>query len=181
MCLKRLLLVFLTTMFMGCAAASQLIQIPKFSAAWQIDPGSGNVPSVKEVSQAMIVYYVHWERTFGDRNKKVKKALNGLMIEWSTKRRLVKANGWTTDGRRIKRGYINGATLAPGYIWVRVRGDGSVSSSSLIHEMVHVSLWAIDPWERGDADHEGNKYSGWTRKHTEFIKKVNYALKEIGL
>jgi hypothetical protein len=102
MCLKRLLLVFLTTMFMGCAAASQLIQIPKFSAAWQIDPGSGNVPSVKEVSQAMIVYYVHWERTFGDRNKKVKKALNGLMIEWSTKRRLVKANGWTTDGRRIK-------------------------------------------------------------------------------
>ena len=129
----------------------------------------------------MIVFYVHWEKTFGDRNKKVKKALNGLMIEWSNKRRLVKAQGWTTDGRKINKGYINGATLAPGYIWVRVRGDKKVSSSSLVHEMVHVSLWAVDPHGRGDADHEGSMYYGWTRKHTELIKKVNNALKQIGL
>jgi len=54
-----------------------------------------------------------------------------------------------------------------------------ISSTALIHELIHVVLWQTkgDP----DADHEGNLYSGWTFKHSELESLANRKLKEKGL
>ena len=48
-------------------------------------------------------------------------------------------------------------------------------SSALIHELVHIIIWKQNN-VHGDPDHEGKEFSGWTKKHTQLIKKVNLIL-----
>tara|TARA_R100000664_G_C2759364_1_gene149040 strand:+ start:2612 stop:3139 length:528 start_codon:yes stop_codon:yes gene_type:complete len=175
--LKKLVLVLLFLILSSCASRKQLVRIPNFENAWQIvtEPS----PNADSVSYAMTIFYSSWQREFGDRRLKVFKAIDSLMIEWSTERR--KVQGYSTLGNFKTDAYIGGATLSPGYVWILIREDNKISSSSLIHELVHVSLWAIDPSNSGDDDHEGPRRKGWTKKHTIFIEKIKNILKQKGL
>jgi len=53
---------------------------------------------------------------------------------------------------------------------------GRLYDTSLVHELVHVAIYAKTNGEHGDPDHEGTKYQGWTKEHTKFIKETNSVL-----
>jgi hypothetical protein len=166
-------------MLLSCATFKQEItKLPDFISAWQIQV-KNETPSAKNVSQAMIIFYNRWSRQFGDKNKKVLKALNGLMIEWSTEKKTV--SGFDINGQYVVNAPVVGATLSPGYIWLYVKDNEKVYSSSLIHELVHVAIWAQDRYSNGDHDHEGVQHEGWTPQHTLFIYNINNLLKKFDL
>ena len=60
--------------------------------------------------------------------------------------------------------------------------QGEIHKTSLVHELVHTSLWVSvgSP----DPDHEAVTYKNenyWTPKHTAFIKKVNKILSSLDI
>ena len=166
-------------MLLSCATFKQkLVKLPDFTAAWQIKIGN-QTPEAKKVSQAMIIFYNQWIKHFGDRDGKVLNALNNLMIEWSVNKKTV--SGYDINGQYVNNASVVGASLTPGYVWLYARDDKKIHSSSLIHELVHISIWAKHRWSHGDADHEGDKYKGWTKKHTLFIHEINNMLKKFDL
>jgi hypothetical protein len=57
--------------------------------SWQI-VDSDQAPSPIRVSQAVTIFYRQWEKTFGDKEDRIKKNLDELMIEWSSKEKLMK-------------------------------------------------------------------------------------------
>ena len=58
---------------------------------------------------------------------------------------------------------------------------GRLYDTSLVHELVHVAIYALHHGEHGDPDHEGDKYTGWTSEHTDFIKETNNILEGMDL
>ena len=74
---------------------------------------------------------------------------------------------------------IIGLTQGNSVIWVWRGKDFKISKSSFAHELVHVSLRAING--HGDYDHEGSLREGWTEQHTELIIDVKRALDAFGL
>ena len=183
--MKRLILYlsFLLIFALSCTPSKELVKIPKFTNAWQIQP-AGEGPTPSEVTKAMTIFYNEWLVFFGDDRGKVKKALNRLMIEWSGEKKYIDARMFSINGKAIgkpKKRSIGGLTLTKSFVWILIRDDNKISSSSFAHELVHVSLWAIEPNGEGDADHEGPRYKGWTRKHTFFIQHVKYLLKRSNL
>ena len=69
---------------------------------------------------------------------------------------------------------VSGLALNPNLIWVEVK-TSQIWSSSLAHELVHIIIWRTQG-VHGDPDHEGRQFSGWTSKHTDFLKKFKLKL-----
>ena len=57
--------------------------------------------------------------------------------------------------------------------------DVPIYKTAFVHELVHASLMALNG--HGDADHQGDKYRGWTKKHSQLIIEVNGFLMLLGL
>ena len=155
----------------------QMIVVPFFSNATQIVPNCQTYPK-HQTSLAMIVFYHHWVRSFGDNDLKIKNALENLMIEWSTKKKKLKT-GYNLQGEKIENANVIGLTQTKSYIWVWEGYGHKISESSLMHELVHVSLRAING--HGDRDHEGYQYNGWTEKHTQMINEAKEALRSFNI
>lgn len=150
----------------------QMIILPFFKTASQLVPSCDIYPK-HQTSLAMIVFYEHWVNNFGDKNDTVKKMLQNVMIEWGVeKKRMPKA--YDISGRAVKNPTIIGVVKSKSMIWVWKGYDNKIANSSLAHELVHLALRAKNG--HGDSDHEGYKYSGWTRQHTYMIKQINRAL-----
>ena len=94
------------------------------------------------------------------------------MIEWGVEQRFV-ASAYDTRGRLVKNAEAFGLAIAPTIIWVKADSRW-ISETSLVHELVHVALWAKNGTP--DPDHEGHQVKGWTPKHTGFIARVNRKL-----
>tara|TARA_R100000008_G_scaffold83920_1_gene70071 strand:- start:1011 stop:1544 length:534 start_codon:yes stop_codon:yes gene_type:complete len=176
----RLVVLLLSFFITGCAGiptATQMSKIPDYESAWQIQE-KNTWPHPKNVSIAIKLFYKKWCEEFGDRNKKVHKALNKLMIEWVSDKQKSML-GYSMDGK-IKRGKAKGLALSPTYIKIHKTRYERIASTSLIHELVHVALWNSGNI-LGDPDHEGALYEGWTFKHTKMIKEINRILADIDI
>lgn len=152
----------------------QMVNLPHSSHAWQIKVGT-EAPDAKRVSQAIIIFYRQWYHTFGDRQNKIKKNLDEIMIQWSSKKKVLANIGHNIKGEKINRGVVKGMALTPTYLWLRTNEYKRVFASSLVHELVHVALWS-QGCRAGDPDHEGGKYQCWTKQHTNFIQHLNELL-----
>ena len=100
--------------------------------------------------------------------------LRDLKIEVSAIPRTVHAaydlNGKFLNGKIP----VSGLALRKDWIWVEIK-TSQIWSSALIHELVHIVIWRQNN-VHGDPDHEGKEFSGWTKKHTQLIKKINKIL-----
>lgn len=158
-------------------AFPQMIKIPMFSQSWQIVHSCEKHPA-EPVAIAMAIFYLEWHKKFGDPGKKVWNALNDLMIDWTPMTK--KGNGYDVTGLRITGATYGGLALSSSYIWVKPKEEEIVCESSLIHELVHISIWAIKGSD-GDPDHLGSKYSGWSIDHSALIQNVNQTLCTLGI
>ena len=101
--------------------------------------------------------------------------LHDLTIELSIIPRVVEA-AYSEDGKLLQGEVpVSGLALGPKHIWVEIK-TSQIWSSSLVHELVHAVVWNQNMGIHGDPDHEGDKFSGWTKKHSDLIKRVNNIL-----
>ena len=165
----------------GCAAANQqeMINLPHSRNAWQIKD-SDNIPDRGRIFQSIIIFHRIWKDKFGDHEGRVEESLNNIMIEWSDEEKVLINAGRDNKGRLIKKGLAKGMTLSPTYIWLRTTPYKRVFATSLVHELVHVALWA-QGCKAGDPDHEGNKYICWKKEHTKFIDYLNKTLAKLDI
>ncbi|MEC8977650.1 MAG: hypothetical protein VYC40_01905 [Pseudomonadota bacterium] len=155
----------------------QMIVVPFFGRATQIVPNCQTYPKHK-TSLALMVFYHHWVKSFGDENLVVKKALEKIMIEWGVNKKVVK-KGYSLDGKERRDVTVVGMTKTKSYIWVWQGYNHKISESSLIHELVHVALRAKNG--HGDSDHEGDIYHGWTKQHTTMILEAKEVLRSFNI
>ncbi len=105
--------------------------------------------------------------------------LSSLEIEVSVIPKIINA-AFDTQGNLVTNAYVTGLALSPSQIWVEIK-TSQIWASSLAHELVHIIIWHINGKIHGDPDHEGTQFSGWTEKHTRFIKVFNMSLMDAGL
>ena len=155
----------------------QMITIPFFKGATQIVPNCRTYQKHK-TSLALMVFYHHWYKNFGDENQVIKNLLEKVMVEWGTEKKRLKS-AYNIHGEKKLNPTIIGIVKSKSYIWVWEGYDHKISESSLMHELVHISLRAH--FGHGDADHEGDKYYGWTRRHTQMISEAKETLRSFGI
>ena len=153
----------------------QLVQIPGFSSAWQLIHEC-TVPSEK-TAIAMQLFLHEWEEEFG-RSRTVRTNLNAIMIEWSRQNK--GGGGYAVDGSYISSATFSGLTISKGTIWVKIKDNTLVCESSLVHELLHASIWALKKTD-GDPDHLGDKYVGWTIRHQLVMQRTNEKLCRLGI
>jgi len=168
----------------GCESnkPGKIHRVPSFRFTYQLtDMCEYYYPS--HTALAMSVFYIEWTVTFGDPNRTVRGALDELMIEYNSYqkrlRRVYSIDGTYRPGPTI----INGMTSENGkyiFVWAGTM-PGRLYDTSLVHELVHVAIYAYHGGAHGDPDHEGPKYPGWTSEHTEFIKSTNRILEDLDL
>jgi len=178
-----LILLLLVLLFLsGCYAyvskfltTRHITKLPSFPRAYQIQEDD-SFPDAKQVSKVINIFYSHWKAEFGDESERVSETLNSIMIDWGEKPK--RGSGHSLQGRSLN-GVIRGITMTPGYIWVWKGVHNKLSSTSLVHELIHCAIWANN--SHCDPDHEGTEYEGWTRAHTEFLFKINYLLEDMNM
>ncbi len=176
----RLVVILLSFILSSCAGvtkSTEMRKIPDYESAWQIQE-KNTWPTPKNVSIAIQLFYKKWYEKFGDKNKKVYKALNKIMIEWVSDKE--KSMLGYSMGGKIKRGKVKGLALSPTYIKIQKTRYERIASTSLVHELVHVALWNSGNI-LGDPDHEGTLYEGWTSEHTRMVKEINRLLADIDI
>ena len=164
------------TMVCNPAELPHMVKLPIFKSAWQII-GSCDVHFPADTALAIIVFENRWFENFG-RSEEVFRALEGLVIEWSNEEKFV--SGYFTNGKPYANRLVTGLLLGPGHVWVYTDTGMKVCQTSLVHELVHAAIRSKKGTD-GDPDHEGSRFSGWTRKHTKFIKEVNKEICKLGL
>ena len=124
----------------------------------------------EKLRDALDYFVIGYSEEFGVDEHKVWDLLTNLVIETSIIPREVK-NVYDIHGKFKKSSPVAGLALNPNWIWVEVKTK-FICESAFIHEIVHIILWRTQK-VHGDPDHEGEEYSGWTRAHTDLIKRVN--------
>jgi len=152
-----------------------MIKLLGFKKAWVIIDNCSFYPKEK-ISIAMFIFYSKWVEYFGDEGNIVNDNLNTIIIEWNDKNKT--GYGYTLNGHATNLTFFDGLTLIKGWIWVKTRPESLICDSALVHELVHASIWSIKNTD-GDPDHMGQRYTGWTEKHTKLIKDVNNILCKI--
>jgi len=155
----------------------QMIVLPFLKRATQIVPNCDTYPKHK-TALAVMIFYHHWLKDFGDNDLKVKKALEKVMITWGLEKRTMKKS-YNIKGESNKNTTVVGITKSNSVVWIWQGYDHKISESSLTHELVHIALRA--KYGHGDSDHEGIKYDGWTLRHTEMILEAKKSLRAFNL
>jgi len=150
------------------SGTSQLVQIPGYSHAWHIVPDCAYF-SIESVSIVMSYFYLRWVTEFTDPDRRLLKILNDLMIQWGHEKKMMP--GYTVNGDRVESSRVLGLVITPGVIWININEKNKICKTSFIHELVHLGL--ISQGFKGDPDHEGTRYLGWTPAHTRFINDLN--------
>lgn len=156
----------------------QMVLIPYFVNASQIMPNCDIYP-VHKTALVLFIFYHQWLEYFEDDDLAVKDMLEEVMIRWGYEKRTI-GSGYDLKGEPFTNHKIIGLVEGDTIIWVW-RGSGNrMSESALIHELVHLAIRA-QQGEHGDPDHEGDKYPGWTKAHSELIYKTKQMLRAFGL
>ena len=159
--------------------ANKMRKLDNFKNSWQVV--SLCEVDKNETSTALAIFYYMWEKEFGDPGNVVSNNLNEILIKWGEKYKAVPV-AYSTNGIRKEGVKAKGMTLTKNYIWIKRNQQGDLHKTSLIHELVHASLWASTG--SADADHEATTYKNenfWTPKHTAFIEKVNKILSSLDI
>jgi len=131
----------------------------------------------ESVQKAISLFATRYAESFDMSPLEVWELLRNLTIEVSAIPRTVQ-NVYDVEGKFHKEPIpVTGLAMSPDLIWVEIK-TSQVWSSSLAHELVHTVIWRTQK-VHGDPDHEGNQFTGWSRKHTEFIKKFNNELMDL--
>lgn len=130
----------------------------------------------KKLVLAISMFVQEYSREFNMDEKDVWKLLSSLRIELSAIPRTV-SGVYDINGNPIVDAYVTGLALSKDHIWVEIK-TSQIWSSSLAHELVHIIIWRSNQIH-GDPDHEGPEFSGWTPKHTQFIKRFNLDLLDL--
>ena len=153
----------------------QRVRIPTYAHAWQTVEVCGHYDS-DEVAWVMTLFYDEWVATFGDHDLKVLRALENLEMKWSTQSKSAR-NVYGLEGEFYEVADVHGLfDILSEDVWLYASIDMSISSTALIHELVHVALFAA--FMDADADHEGDKYPGWSKEHTALIHRLNKYLQD---
>jgi len=155
----------------------QSIRLPGWDNAWHTTMNC-SVANPTEVSIAMKVFYLQWIEAFGDPERIVKENLHRLLIVWGNE--LKEVNGYSIDGTYRTHLKAQGLAHTKGLVWVMKDSSTKICDSSLVHELVHVSIWVLKETD-GDPDHLGKKYDGWTVDHSALIQNVNNELCLLGI
>ena len=155
----------------------QMIMIPFFGKATQIVP-SCNLYEKHKTSLSMIIFYQQWVENFGDDDHSVRRMLEDVMIEWDVNKKTVK-KAYNLKGEKVINVRVNGLARGGNYTWIWAGYVNKISETSLMHELVHLSLRAKNG--HGDADHEGKKYKGWTWEHTSLVIKTKNILRTFNI
>lgn len=152
-----------------------MIKIPGLELSYLILEDCRTVDRYR-VSIAIDTFFNKWRDRFGASNYTsdiIRSNLNNLIITANDKRKIVRA--YTSDGILGDSFSVSGLALSKGFIWIKVVPGQRVCETSLVHELVHVSIWSIKKTD-GDPDHLGGKYHGWTIEHELLIQEVNNSL-----
>ena len=155
----------------------QMVVLPYFRNATQIVHDC-DVYKKYETALALMIFYDKWNLKFGDPDLKVKRSLENLMITWGLEKKTLK-RAYSISGKKVENAVIVGLTQGKSVIWVWRGKEYKISNSSFVHELVHVSLIALQG--HGDYDHEGTIKEGWTPEHTQLISDINRAIEAFGL
>ena len=137
-----------------------------------------SVAAPEKVSIAMKIFYLHWLENFGDAGDRVHSAVDNVMVLWG--RDLKTASGYRMDGSYRTNLRVQGIAHTKGVIWVRKPVDSLICETSLVHELVHIAIWANKNTD-GDPDHLGSKYLGWTIDHSALVQNVDEELCRLGI
>lgn len=159
-----------------------MVMIPGFTNAWQIVESCDVYPREK-TSIALRVFISEWSEVIGTSGF-VLKAFDGLIITWKNHEADPIYSGYTVDGFLLTDVSVKGSTLDKSTVHIYRDDYGQnnhtrICESALAHELVHIVLWHI--YGHGDPDHLGNKYPGWTHKHSLVVQKTNASLCELGI
>ena len=175
-------IILMLFLFLGSCSGTQkyMTNLPFSPHSWQITD-SDEAPDALRVSQAVTIFYRQWQKTFGDKEDRIKKNLDELMIEWSSKEKTHETIEKNRSGQTIiTRKIIKGMTICPTYIWLKTNQYKRVFASSLVHELVHVALWT-QVCRGGDPDHEKGYPPCWTTQHNKFVRYVNKILMQFDI
>jgi hypothetical protein len=100
------------------------------------------------------------------------------MVTWGTKKKTLKL-AYNMEGKKIVNATVIGLTQSSSLVWVWQGYGHKISESSLIHELIHLSLRALNG--HGDFDHEGTKRDGWTAEHTKMIIEAKNMLRSFNI
>jgi len=150
----------------------QLVKLPGWKNSWHV-VDSCQVATSAEVSIAMKIFYMHWLENFGDPFGRVKNNLHQIMILWGDEYKII--SGYSMDGRYVQNVKVQGLAYTKGTVWVKKTLNARICRTSLIHELVHASIWTLKETD-GDPDHLGGKYVGWTIHHSALIETIKREL-----
>ena len=154
----------------------QMIYVPGYGDTVIVVEDCEQFPRQK-VAIALQNFELAWQAYFG-RERSVIVNLSELVITFSSMERM--GIGHTASGDFVENGRIDGYTSSKSSVWVYTPpGAMRICESSLIHELVHASLWARNG--HGDPDHTGTRFSGWTYRHDAMIDAVNRHLCVLGI
>jgi hypothetical protein len=190
--LKYALLFFvILTAGRGCMMhTADLSSVTKFDCLNQkqgrIVPGTPNIRILAhcddytftdaKLTKALTLFIQHYSEEFDVPHKKMWSLLKSLKIELSVIPRSVES-AFNIRGKPVTNVPVSGLALSKDHIWVEIKTK-QIWSSSLTHELIHIIIWRSNQ-VHGDPDHEGSEYSGWSKKHTKFIKQFNKLLLEL--
>lgn len=159
----------------------QMVRLPFFGYASQVVNDCSVYPNYK-VSLALLVFYYTWLEYFGDDDYVISDLLDDVMIKWGAEKKVIES-AFDVSGKRVTNRKILGMVMSKSVVWVYQGGrfdTNKISDTSLIHELVHISIRAVTG-QTGDADHEGDKYHGWTPAHTQLIEEAKGVLRSYDL
>jgi hypothetical protein len=123
---------------------------------------------------AIKIFIKEYSEEFNTSEEEVWRLLSGLLIEVSAIPRSVHA-AYDVNGKLIKGDVpVSGLALSKDHIWVEIK-TSQIWSSALVHELIHIMIWRSNN-VHGDPDHEGSEFSGWSKQHTDFIKRMKNIL-----
>ena len=131
------------------------------------------------LSHAISIFTAEYAKTHDMTYEEVSSKLAGLTIEVSIIPKVLK-NVYDIDGKFISEPIgVTGLAISKNRIWVEVK-TSKIFDSALFHELVHVIIWR-ENIVHGDPDHEGDQFSGWTKKHTLMLKRLKHNLMDLDL
>lgn len=133
---------------------------------------------IQRVHDAIDLFVKRYAEEFAESEKEVFNYLSGLLIEVSIIPKTVK-NVYDVNGKLLSESYVSGLAYSKKHIWVEIKTK-EIWSSSLMHELVHIVIWNKQG-VHADPDHEGDKFSGWSERHTEFLNRIRGELLDAGI
>jgi hypothetical protein len=156
----------------------QMLKIPGYDLSYMIVPDCFTVRRQK-VSIALTVFLEEWGKHHSIVSyQRAQTNINQLLIEFNNDIR--KVNAYDHGGNFVKNRMAGGLALTQTVIWVRMEPGDVLCKSSLIHELVHVAIWANKKTD-GDPDHLGDRYHGWGSAEELIMKTTNRRLCELGI